>query len=189
MYTRLDKTKLTPKCNISGDQVRPNLVSRVMLSVISLGNFTPSIHPIFLKEYLINRYYGIYRAVRNVPFYLRDFWCYIRTGHHLSDFWCPYSHTSKFILPLLKTLKENRTGIPSCFVNYDSTSVEQCKKSVRKWNNVLDKIIFSHQWIYDEDFTTLHPYKTFDPKEYQKTMKKVQEGLNLFGKYYMNLWD
>lgn len=54
------------------------------------------------------------------------------------------------------------------------------------WIAVLEKINWSFQAIkgeYDEDVLD------FSIDQYKKHEKRIQEGLNLFAKYYRSLWD
>jgi hypothetical protein len=87
-------------------------------------------------------------------------------------------------------------------------------KAHSQWDEYMDKMIWSFEQIVIEDRDsqfhsghsnwTLQPSAsgagsqmikgpghtaTFDRKAYEEYYKKIQEGLDLFGKYYMNLWD
>lgn len=86
----------------------------------------------------------------------------------------------------------------------------------RRWNEVLDKMIWSFEQIildetndvywepYWEDMDPSeevpensvynqlkmeHPRKKINNQKYDEYYKKLQEGYELFGKYYRNLWD
>lgn len=103
--------------------------------------------------------------------------------------------------------------VPESMSPYDSANNDQDDLGRDRWNYVLDKMIFSFSHIADEswgdEFHTgeidhiyervegqpfvevkkgpNHTHK-FDGEGYKKKLDKIQEGLNLFGKYYMNLW-
>ena len=84
-------------------------------------------------------------------------------------------------------------------------------KAVRKWEKTLDKMIWSFEhWedatepIKPKDYDPRHKkttysdgsvgYEGLDEREWdwtpcEKHSERVQEGLDLFGKYYLNLWD
>jgi len=84
-------------------------------------------------------------------------------------------------------------------------------KAMRRWEKTLDKMIWSFEHWDDEvgpirpkDFDERHKkttysdgsvgYERLDKREWdwtpcRKHDKRVQEGLDLFGKYYLNLWD
>lgn len=72
-----------------------------------------------------------------------------------------------YIYPRLIELKKIKHGYP-----YDLTEEE--------WNFCLDEMIFSFKTLSEDE-----NYNGF----YQKTSDRIQNGLNLFAKYYTALWD
>lgn len=90
------------------------------------------------------------------------------------------------IVPMLKQLKDTKHGIPSDFVEEG----EDWVVGEAKWDFVLDKIIWSFEQIihseYEEDF---HQPNNLNLDAYYAYNEHIQEGLNLFGKYYRSLWD
>lgn len=73
---------------------------------------------------------------------------------------------ARFVLPRLTYYKDIHTGYPT-----DCT--------FEKFEEYLDKMIYSFKCIaYRQHYLM--------PVEKQK---EIQEGLNLFGKYFMSLWD
>ena len=86
-----------------------------------------------------------------------------------SEIWGLNYTLAKYILPRLKRFKEL----------YNSYSFEL---TGTKWEEILDKMIWSFDYIIKEN----------DSNELLETMKEVircQEGLDLFSKYFRNLWD
>jgi hypothetical protein len=106
-----------------------------------------------------------------------------------------------FALPRIKGLRADKKGHPSCF------------KDMQEWNDVLDKIIWAME-NHDSDTTTLYMYPegynyqyrvtemhdgglvfdSLDPRTPDTTKAsdhdiKVREGMELFGKYLLNLWS
>jgi hypothetical protein len=79
----------------------------------------------------------------------------------------------------LKYFKEVSTSFPSCFEN------EQ------EWQEVLNKMIFSFSAALEDDFNIPQKYID-DYKEIDKAReaygKDIEEGINLFAKYYFSLW-
>lgn len=77
------------------------------------------------------------------------------------ELWNLDATIAKFVLPRLKLFKENLNGYPADL-------------SFEKWGEILDKMIYSMEKVYknctDEDV-------------------KIQEGLDLFAKYFRSLWD
>jgi hypothetical protein len=148
-------------------------------------------------------------------------------------------HTLAYIImPLLVQLKHTKHGIPNEFAevggaDYDSqesfdfykeTHNDSFDEGCKRWDEVLDKMIWSFQQLIDDDYEAKyrHGDSEFDwvktDKQYpnpvtgkledtfqmvdkfpeqhwtdyegmRKHEERIQEGLELFGKYYRNLWD
>lgn len=148
-------------------------------------------------------------------------------------------HTLAYIImPLLVQLKHTKHGIPTEFAevggaDYDSqesfdfykeTHNDSFDEGCKRWDEVLDKMIWSFQQLIDDDYEAKyrHGDSEFDwvktDKQYpnpvtgkledtfqmvdkfpeqhwtdyegmRKHEERIQEGLELFGKYYRNLWD
>lgn len=109
-------------------------------------------------------------------------------------------HTLALIIPpLLRQLKETTHGYPVSF------------NSSEEWDEVLDKMIWSFDQMADDDheqefFTHYGEMELSEPDEHGNVhvldtgvncdadgltahWEKIQEGLDLFGKYYTGLWD
>jgi hypothetical protein len=144
-------------------------------------------------------------------------------------------HTLALIIyPALLQLKQEKHGIPgaladvggeshasqSSFDFYTETHDEAFNEAVKRWDEILDKMIWSFQQLahadYEEKYT--HGDRSFDfvkagtttingkahetfsivPKHpdtwtdyagIEMHEQRIQEGLELFGKYYRSLWD
>lgn len=153
--------------------------------------------------------------------------------------WDTYSmdHTAALIiLPLLLQMKNHKQGVPNEFVcriggdsddNYCFDFIKDDENEVfdqgcRKWEETLDKMIWSFQQLVDDNYSdkyhhgqmklTWKPIEIPDPvtgtvkKAYEMVDEnpdehwydyvghhlhedRIQEGLELFGKYYRSLWD
>ncbi len=106
------------------------------------------------------------------------------------DTWSMDHTLAQIILPMLKQLKETKHGVPSDFI-YDSNGKEiPFKRAERMWDNTLDRMIWSFEQIIDENNDEqFHTGGKYNAKAHQKHAAKVQEGLELFGKHFRNLWD
>jgi hypothetical protein len=142
------------------------------------------------------------------------------------------------ILPALLQLKATKHGIPNEFAevggaNHDSqdsfdfykeTHNESFEEGCKRWDEVLDKMIWSFQQLAIEEYDTeyhhgkqeydwvktdkqypnpisgkmeatyqmvdKHPdQRWYDHIGHQMHEDRIQEGLELFGKYYRALWD
>jgi len=144
---------------------------------------------------------------------LKFLWQRITRGWDDSETWGLYDRIAKFTLPRLIRLKElsvrSGGGVPLDFVN------ENNEANIAEWNNVLDKMIYAFERIVKDDvfdyviyppdyvrgFTLKpnedgKPYATHIPNDprpidYSKVEEieaKIQEGLDLFAKYFRSLW-
>lgn len=105
---------------------------------------------------------------------------------------------AKFILPRLKFFKKKVLGYPS-------------ELTLEEWKAVIDKMILSFSLILDDSEPSFgelkwytekadnghwkminDPNSTFDSEAYEKWNKekedKIEEGLQLFAKYFQDLW-
>lgn len=155
------------------------------------------------------------------------------------DTWNLDSTLALIILPALLQLKKEKNGVPSSVVDnvggeeyasqksfdfYQETHEEAFKIACEKWDEILDKMIWSfHQIAFvDYEHQYFHGQSDFDwvksdvgvhnpltgkteetfqmidknPKDHwidfvglQLHEQRIQEGLDLFGTYYRNLWD
>jgi hypothetical protein len=99
-----------------------------------------------------------------------------------------------------------------CFDFYKDDNVE-FQEGQKKWDETLDKMIWSFQQLVEDDFDSkYHHGKTefdfektvngmsqlvdknpnghwYDVEGHNLHNERIQEGLELFGKYYRSLWD
>ena len=61
----------------------------------------------------------------------------------------------------------------------------------KRWNWVLDEMIFSFKSVIDGDIISDSFYKNgvFDKDGYEAHQARLNNGFRLFGKYYQSLWD
>lgn len=96
------------------------------------------------------------------------------------DVWNLSNHMAWVLYAQLVRFKRSeRSGLPG-FIEFEGYTMEV---GLQKWEEILDKMIYSFQEIINDDFH-------FDTaEEYEVYYNKIQEGLNLFGQYYRGLWD
>lgn len=93
---------------------------------------------------------------------IRWIWQKITRGFTDCDLW-DLDHTiAKFVLPRLKAFKKQLHGYPSGL-------------DEKQWDAIIGKMIVAFEHIIKEDDWT--------------HAKEVDEGLELFGLYFQNLWD
>ena len=125
--------------------------------------------------------YGICNRLDNLKNEIK--WGFQRMfrGYDDTAKWGLDTYLGDIALPVLKYLRNNKCGI-ALVEGFEDKSFEEQEKA---WNDVLDKMIKSFQLIKDDDFDTeVHPIEWY--KEHQE---QIQEGLQLFARYYQNLWD
>lgn len=105
-----------------------------------------------------------------------------------------------------------------CFDFYEKGDKDADDLGHKQWSDIMDKMIWSFEQVLNEDrddqfhsgnidFQTKPIYdakgkitsyelirgpndtSSFDVVGYKEYYKKINEGLELFGKYYMSLWD
>ena len=85
-------------------------------------------------------------------------------GYSGDEIWSLYYTLSKFILPRLIAFRNSVASYPHDFTNE------------KEWIDTLNKMIYSFELIKREKI------------ESTEEDLKVQEGLELFGKYFRDLW-
>ena len=149
-------------------------------------------------------------------------------------------HTLALIIyPLLIQLKESKQGVPHDVVNdiggedytdqdsfdfYKETHDEAFDKACERWDEILNKMIWSFEQILKDDYDSLYHHGKpkydwvetdkqypnpisgkmeptyrmvdknpdehwYDVEGHKLHEERIQEGLDLFGKYYRALWD
>ena len=155
------------------------------------------------------------------------------------DTWSMDNTLAHIIYPMLLQLKATKHGIPSVLVDdvggedyteqdsfdfYKETHEEAWNIAAKRWDDILDKMIWSFSQLIDDSwdsryhhgkavydwvestYTYPNPVTGVMEPTYQMVDKnpdehwydsvghrlheeRIQEGLELFGKYYRNLWD
>jgi hypothetical protein len=151
-----------------------------------------------------------------------------------------FDHTLALIVyPALIQLKMTKHGVPSelvndvggesynsqsCFDFYTESHNEAFDIACKRWDDVLDKMIWSFEQLLKDDYDKQYHHgsakydwvesdktypnpisgkmeKTYqmvdknpdehwyDVEGHQLHEQRIQEGLELFGKYFQNLWD
>jgi hypothetical protein len=154
------------------------------------------------------------------------------------DTWSLDHTLAKVIYPALLQLKAEKHGVPGDFVEvggedysdqksfdfYKESHEEAWKEGAKRWDEILDKMIWAFHQLSTDDYSAQYHHgnadydwiktdKTYpnpvtgkieptyqmvdkNPDEHwydhvghQLHEARIQEGLELFGKYYRNLWD
>lgn len=107
---------------------------------------------------------------------------------YIEDLWSGDHTLSLVILPFLKKFKRHYKknydyqGYPISLVqDPENCTPEIQQKEFLQWLDILDKMIFSFQAIVNNKFKGSVEERT----AYEQ---RIQEGLNLFGKHFRDLW-
>jgi hypothetical protein len=92
----------------------------------------------------------------------------VTRGFSDEDLWNLDQTIANFVLPRLKAFKEFTHAYPQGM-------------TVEEWNTTMDKMIWSF------DFKVNHWYD--DAMHTEENTEKYNEGMDLFRKYFDNLWD
>jgi len=100
---------------------------------------------------------------------------WLKTGFDHDEAFDFVAWHSQVVLPRLKFLRENHTGYPLSLEKKAGlpTGISDEEKN-KKWDKVLAEIIWAFENIETTD---------------ERDRKKVERGLSLFGKFYLDLWD
>jgi hypothetical protein len=115
------------------------------------------------------------------------------------DVWNMDQTLAQIITPMLKMLREVKQGAGSV----DDVDVpEDLRRPVdvvdvhetddnwfNRWNYVLDQMIWSFETMQTDWEDQFHVNNKFDFDSHKVYYGRIQKGVNLFGKYYFNLWD
>ena len=154
------------------------------------------------------------------------------------DTWSMDHTLAMIIYPMLLQLKVTKHGVPHDFAEvggesyenqdsfdfYKETHDESWTIAAKKWDEILDKMIWSFQQLTVDDYSDKYHHGTsaydwvksdktypnpitgkieptyqmvdkdpdahwYDAEGHQLHEDRIQEGLELFGKYYRALWD
>ena len=149
----------------------------------------------------------IYRFIRDSKFWLKSNYQRLTKGYANVEAWNLCYYSAAYILPRLKHLRQNLHGYPSNLAQEGSKYEDDFKK----WQEILDKMIFSFEYIVNEDkyedlcyppgydFSTANMLKDMKNPESEKLKpdfdklipyeEKYKEGMELFAKHFRDLWD
>jgi hypothetical protein len=130
------------------------------------------------------------------------------------DIWSADHTLALVILPvLIEYRKSKRYGVPiGIDTSYIPLEEAEEDKQMQAWNEIVDKMIWSFEqivnfeeadqefWIDKPDFDDCKKWSDFadkinngrgrlDTNAWKEYQEKIQEGLDLFGKHFRNLWD
>jgi len=116
-----------------------------------------------------------------------------KRGYADSDWYSFHSYLTDIIIPNIRKLKDNVHGCPGDLWDESAKNNE-----THKWTEILEEIAQGfeaakfldgygyHKWVpLPEGGSKLE----IDTESLNNAYKKMTRGMELFGKYYINLWD
>lgn len=113
-------------------------------------------------------------------------------GYSDADAWDAHSYLSEVVPGLVRSMKKGH-GCPSQF--FDEKNINnECSR----WHSVLEEIAQGFEaakWLDGHNFTTFQDTGkgtsklVTDEEATEKARRKMNRGLKLFAKHYLNLWD
>jgi hypothetical protein len=128
------------------------------------------------------------------------------------DIWSMDDTLAKIILPMLKKLKEIQIAAPEVFesdvpsevwsairtqdktieeIDVEQLNIEEkaLETMTYRWNWVMSEMIWAFEQLNTDWESEFYQDNEFKFEEYKKKKVRIERGLQLFGKYYLHLWD
>lgn len=104
-------------------------------------------------------------------------------GFRYEQTWELDAEIAKFVLPRLAYLRDNHCGYPADLVPHDELGnrLNSEDNGDEKWTNILNDMCVAFELIIKDEYK--------DMAEYEEQQKIIEKGINLFAKFYRNLWD
>ena len=109
---------------------------------------------------------------------------YKKNGFYFQECWNLDKTLAALILPRLIHYRNIKSGTPGCLCDYDENfNIINEEEGKEKWDKILNsmieafyRVIFADELYFDQEI-----------KDYNE--EKIEEGLSLFSKYFLCLWD
>jgi len=147
-----------------------------------------------------NLWYRLLDHPRDLHLWIKTKYQRAQKGWAVSDTWGFDYYLAKVIKEGVTHLKKNKTGFPTTMFTFKKMKEPTDKESKiveKKWESILNKIIYSFEIAYKITNCERAQYmpklsinkrkelKCLTNKEY----KDMREGMNLFIKHFFELWD
>ena len=144
----------------------------------------------FINDIIENIENKIYRIKQSIRFFFQR----LRWGFDDSVTWSLDYEIAKFVLPRLKRFQELSRNNPLFGVpmlgEENLYNDEEFEKNVKEWDEIMSKMIIAFDGIVNESkFWDSIPENQIDVRKEQEEFYRIRdEGLDLFRKYFQNLW-
>lgn len=104
-------------------------------------------------------------------------------GFRYEHTWCLDQEIAKFVLPRLAYLRDHHCGYPSCLCEFDRNYLPINEEEAEKqWVQILDDMCIAFELIIKDEIGGTK-------EEFERRQATIKKGLELFTKYFQNLWD
>lgn len=116
-------------------------------------------------------YYMIYRNIRNAKSHIKWAWQRVFRGYDDCAQWNLSHYIAQISGPILRKMQKKGLSCPM-----DLT--------IKEWHTILDKIAYAMEHIDDDYYCRVK-----GENNVKEHAIKIEEGLDLFSKYFRDLWD
>jgi len=124
--------------------------------------------------------YRIFDKIKYFPQDVKHVYQRARKGYSFRDVWSIDYWFMEIIPNMLTDLKNNKRGCPAQFVNSDDD--QDFEKGMKKWQNVLDRMIFCFREINDDTCSMKNEYEDeyfsqrYEGKSFKDMFIKNEDG-------------
>lgn len=141
----------------------------------------------YKRRWYKTAFWFVVREFPHIPLYIKWKFQRLFRGYSDCDLWGLPEHFSKFLLKRLKAFRKmEKHGVPGCLVQSEKNG--DIDEAAEKWNTIIDKMIYAFDYVLYND-TRFCRAENYDTKKEEEKYSKYEEGINLFAKYFHNLWD
>ena len=160
-----------------------------------------------LKWKLTRPYWIVKRIIEDTPREIKYSIQRAIRGYSSSDIWSLDYAIARRVLPMLIAFrKADKMGVPTTMFEEPfktEYSDEEHKKADKKWNDILDKMIYAFKYVvYDGAWGGGDEHREelgikleegsdrkYEKKSWEEANKRHKEGMKLFAEHFMSLWD
>ncbi len=143
--------------------------------------FAPGFEKSWKRLFSCNPWYMIPRWIRDGRFEIKMAWQRVFRGWDDTASWSHWSVNAEQTSKQMRQLADNIVGCPGEFFDADK---EKDGNQCHRWKETLHKIADGFDAILEDDDLV-----NALPEERAVLAKKFDEGMELYKKYYRNLWD
>jgi hypothetical protein len=155
--------------------------------------FTDSFNKSLEKLISNNPMYLIPRVLNDIKYETKWFFQRLLKGYDDMEIIDFYSFANKYLRKRFKAfataVRTYREGCPTCFYEYgdDGNAKYNEEEAMKRWLEVLARIEMAFDLMHEEEIGSDRWLKKSN-EQLLEDSKVIDEGLNLFGKYYRCFW-